>query len=129
MENTALVEAELGRWKPVDLAFVESLSLRGPAGSIQLDGPFQKRSAGSQEWPNIHKPLLRVSMLFEGVSQFELKKWNGVTQVMGFDIVKVDKPGWENGPTLHVLDYEDGVVEFFARGGTILAAEWAALNL
>ncbi|MFT5356508.1 MAG: hypothetical protein ACI9KE_003733 [Polyangiales bacterium] len=45
-----------------------------------------------------------------------------------FSIVEVEKPGWENGPTLHVFDDEDGVVKFFARGRKILAVEWAALK-
>ena len=122
--NTATAAASIGRWNPRDLAFIEKLEyLSGneerPA-SIMLVGVMQRRDEARNGWPSETSPRFRVTMLFDGVRDFELKGFGQYPkQIMGFDIIDVSNRGLE-GVAFTVEDYENGELQFSCRAVDIL---------
>lgn len=124
IEGASKVEVVMGRWTPTDLAFVERLEFgRGSdsATAIKLVGMFQRRDVW--RWPDVDKPMHRVTMLFDGVAGLNLKDFGSApTQIMGFDIHAIGDRGWE-GVHFEIQDYEDGRIRFFCDRVRIIAVE------
>lgn len=122
--NTEVAAASIGRWNPRDLAFVERLEYQsdseGRPASIMLVGVMQRRDEARDGWPSATSPKFRVTLLFDGVRDFELKGFGQQPkQIMGFDIIDVSDRGLD-GIRFMVKDYENGDLQFSCRTVEIL---------
>lgn len=121
ISGTDEVVAQVGRWSPGDLAFIEALSYRSrPDDSITRDDEgatlvieslWQSRD-GQKTWPTASRPWHRVVLAFAGVSQLRVVASVNPIQVMGFDIHDLSGRGLE-GIAFEIEDYEDGRISFY----------------
>lgn len=114
--NTELVAQRLGRWYPGDLAFIEALEYRCTKGDepaeLRLTAMFQRRDTATNGWPNDSDPFVRVTMLFRGVANLQLKAFGrSPKQITGFDILDVSERNLE-GVRFSVEDYENEQISF-----------------
>jgi len=114
--NTEQVGQRLGRWYPGDLAFIDALEYRcaNSEGSAQLrlSARFQRRDTAKHGWPDDKSPFVKVSLIFDGVINLQLKGFGRTPkQIMGFDIRDVSDRGLE-GVRFSVEDYENNQISF-----------------
>jgi len=125
IEGIEKVKRVMGRWHPSDLAVIEDFELKdnpGVSTTLVLKALFQLRS---KSWPDFDKEMVRVTMVFEGVSDLHLNGLGGRgTQIMGFDIHFVGDRGWER-IKYEIEDYEDDRIRFNCGGISIQSAERA----
>jgi hypothetical protein len=114
--NTELVAQRVGRWYPGDLAFIDTLEYRcagdDEAAQLRITARFQRRDTARRGWPDDNAPFVEVTMLFDGVSNLQLKAFGGTPkQITGFDITDVSDRGLE-GVRFSVEDYEEDQISF-----------------
>lgn len=129
VENKELVQKYLGRWDPSDLAFVEAFaytsSSNGKKSRLGVVALFQRRDRAPNGWPSENNPTIRVTIEFEGVSNFQIKAVGPYPkQVMGFNIRDASEDGWE-GIRLVVQDYESGQLSFNCEKISLISSEQA----
>lgn len=122
--NTASVAELIGRWYPGDLAYIEKLEYQSGSETrparILLVGVMQRCDEVNGGWPSETSPRFRVTILFDGVRDLELKGFGQYPrQIMGFDIVDVSDRGLE-GVSFMVEDYENGDLQFTCSSVDIL---------
>lgn len=128
IRNRHLVEEALGRWRPCDLAFIESLSYvsgeEGTRSKLDIVALFQRRDEAKE--PSKAAGTARVAIRFEGVSNLNVKSFGPFPkQVVGFDITDVSDRGWER-IRFAVEDYENGDISLNCEDVTILSCECIA---
>lgn len=126
VENTELVTAHLGRWYPLDAAFLEEFTFSGHAGEesvLAMTLLFQRHGAGPEGWPSPASPFLRVRMRFGGVRGLLLRDVGaGPKQLLEFDIVDISDRQLE-GLRFFVRDWESADLEFHCRTARVVSAE------
>lgn len=121
--GTEVVEREIGRWAPSDLAFIRELRYDGDRATLEIEALFQPRLSNVECWPNRSGPFWRVTLQFEGIRQLRIaQNGTGDLQVGGF-LLRDHSSSQMEGVTLQVADYENGVVGFWALRVVVKACE------
>lgn len=129
ISGTDEVVAQLGRWSPGDLAFIEALSYRSrpddsatrrdEGATLVIESLWQSRE-GVKTWPSATRPWHRVGVTFAGVSQLRVAASANPIQVMGFDIHDLSGRGLE-GIAFEIEDYEDGRISFYCASIRVMS--------
>lgn len=123
--DSHLTSTLLEHWNPTDLAYVERLDFTtqdAGTASVVIVALFQARRAASH-WPNVDRPLRRLTIQFSGVNGLCLNNFGGgCVQIMGFDIQQVSNRGFE-GTQFEINDYEDGRIKFTCASIHVLNKE------
>lgn len=124
MKNTEIAVSAYGKWDAGDVAYISSFNWASEGeSSLTLTTLVQPRLQRAGSWPKVDGPWYRVVIKFEEVREFSLKKFgNCPRQVMGFSIESVKERGME-GLNYHIEDYENGVLEFYAQGATLVSVQ------
>ena len=134
IENVALVEAKVGRWKPTDIAFIRELRFTSAfelddgtkTSRVALRVLLQPRLPLFEGWPDPQGRFWEVQIEFDGVRELNVEQdGSGDIQVQGFDLE--DHTGSQmEGINVQVLDYEFGCISFWARSAKILSCREVA---
>jgi hypothetical protein len=135
--NIELIESQVGRWKPSDVAFIRELRFCGMkkgtdeeliSPTLELIVLIQPRPLKSVGWPDPSGKFWEASLKFEGVQKFRVNQ-NGAAdlQVAGFDIEDHSESQMEN-IRLHVFDYEFDSIDFWAHSAKIISCTPSTLR-
>jgi len=129
IDNIALIEAAVGRWKPPDVAFIRELRFFGlveledgtATSRVALCTLLQPRPPLSKGWPDPRGSFWEVRIEFDGVRELKINQGgSGDIQVQGFDIEDHSRSQME-GVSLRVLDYESHCISFWARSARVVS--------
>jgi hypothetical protein len=122
--GTEAVIAVIGRWAPIDLAYIEKLEYlaasEDAASAVSIVALFQRRD-GPGAWPSSDRGYCRVCLVFTGPANLSLKEFGRATQITGFYIEDISARQWE-GLRFSVGDHENGRIEFLCREVRVLSA-------
>lgn len=127
VKNTELVSQRLGRWYPGDLAFIEALEYRcsrdDEPSELRVTAKFQRRDIVKDGWPADSEPFLKVTILFRGVANLQLKAFGWTAkQISGFDIIDISDRAWE-GMRFSVEDYENDEISLVCEEAIVEEAQ------
>jgi hypothetical protein len=134
--NIEIIESQVGRWNPSDIAFIRELRFCGikkgtdevmSSSSLELLVLIQPRPLKSMGWPDPSGKFWEASLKFEGVQNFRVNQIGaGDLQVVGFDIEDHSESQMEN-IRLHVIDYEEDRIDFWAHSAKIISCTPSSL--
>jgi hypothetical protein len=123
MNNQELTTAAYGIWKAEEVAYITELHWTSDdKSSLTMVTLVQPRDQLTKSWPRREGPWYNVTIQFSEVRNFSLVKFALPQQLMGFSVENLKERGLE-GINYYVEDYENGIIEFYAKTADLVSVE------